>query len=256
MRMRARSLTIVVISTLVVIASLIATATLTGTPLNRTGDKVSDEVPPADLALPFAIEQVRAGDGSVNPFGVVRFSQDRPEYGHAGIDIPLGPAAAIFAVANGEILQSQPANDNRPGYNVTLRITDPRPSGEAWVFIYEHILLDPALTIGSLVQQGQRIGQTALETEFNNHLQLSYAFNNFAYTRSHACWIERLSPDDATAIRTWFDALRGTPDLLNQWRTSVREGQHEWRGLLDTSRFPNGPQLCYPPGTDVRIPAQ
>ncbi|MBI1833341.1 MAG: peptidoglycan DD-metalloendopeptidase family protein [Candidatus Andersenbacteria bacterium] len=251
--MKTRSVWLVIIA---IVATLAVAVTLMGTFRNRGGaDEGNNEAPPAGLALPFAIEHVRAGDGSVNPFGIVRFSQDRPEYGHAGIDIPLGANAAIFAVANGEILQSQPANDGRPGQNVTLHITNHEPSGEAWVFLYEHILLDPNLAVGSRIQGGQRIGQTALETEYNNHFQLSYAFNNFTYTRSHACWVEYLAPDAAADIRGWFAALSAQPILRDSWQTVAREGKHELRGLLDASRFPDGPQLCYPPGTDVRLPA-
>ena len=36
--------------------------------------------------------------------------------------------------------------------------------------------------------------------------------------------------------------------------TVVEEGRFAYRGLLDEAEFPDGPQLCYPPGTDVRVP--
>lgn len=212
---------------------------------------------PSGLALPFDITQIRAVDYDVHPFGIVRFSQDRPEYGHSGIDIPLGRDAVIFAVADGKILDAHPADDDRPGQYVTLQLgTAPKPNGEGWVFLYEHILLDPELAVGSPVQRGQRIGQTAIPTSYNNHLQLSYAFNDFAYFRDHTCWIDNLAPDDAATLTGWFDRVKTTPALQNQWQTYAREGQYELRGLLDASRFPDGPELCYPPGTDVRMPVE
>lgn len=214
------------------------------------------ESPPAGLALPFAIEQARAGDVDLHPFGVVRFSQDRPEYGHSGIDIPLGKNAAIFAVADGEVLQMQPAGDDRPGQNVTLRITDPKQPGEAWIFFYEHIVPDPAITKGNIVKRGQRLGRTALETSHNNHLQLSYAFNNFQYTRSHTCWVDYLAPDAAEDLTAWFSHVSKQPAFREAWQSYTREGKYELRGLLDARRFPGGPQLCYPPGTDVRLPVR
>lgn len=216
----------------------------------RTGG--GPDSPPSGLALPFVMEQIRSGDTSVNPFGVVRFSLDHSEYGHSGIDIPLGHGAVIVAVAKGEILKIDPANDGRPGYNVTLRIATPYRSGEAWVFLYEHIIPDPHFTVGSKVKRGQRLGLTALETSYNNHFQLSYAFNNFSYTRNHTCWIDRLTPKTATELRSWFTQLSAKETFQQVWRTSVREGKYEFRKLLDSSLFPHGPQLCYPPGTDAR----
>lgn len=33
------------------------------------------------------------------------------------------------------------------------------------------------------------------------------------------------------------------------------EGKHPFRGLLDKTKHPDGPQFCYPIGTDVRISA-
>ncbi len=214
------------------------------------------ESPPSGLALPFAIEQIRAGDTSVNPFGLVRFSLDRPEYGHSGIDIPLGRGAVIFAVADGQIVKAQPADDGRPGQYVTLRITKPQRAGEAWIFVYEHVILDPGLTTGSLVKRGRRLGLTALETSYNNHFQLSYAFHAFDYMRNHTCWVDRLTPDTARSLRTWFSGLSAQKAFRDVWQTSTREGKHEFRALLDTRLFPGGPQLCYPPGTDARLPTE
>lgn len=209
---------------------------------------------PTGLALPFAVTQIRARDFDVHPFGVVRFSGDQPEYGHSGIDIPLGPDAAIFAVSDGKILDAYPADDDRPGQYVALQIGAVTQPGEAWVFLYEHILLAPEFAVGAPVHRGERIGTTAIPTNYNNHLQLSYAFNGFTYFRDHTCWIEQLASDGATDLTVWFDGLKTTPALQDQWQTYAREGQYELRGLLDTKRFPDGPQLCYPPGTDVRAP--
>ena len=100
---------------------------------------------PPELVLPFHVDDIREGDAFISPFGVVRWSKDRSEFGHSGIDIPLEPEAAIYAAFAGEIVSVTAATDGRPGSNVTLRSDGKAPPGEGWGFLYEHIFLDPGI---------------------------------------------------------------------------------------------------------------
>ena len=51
-----------------------------------------------------------------------------------------------------------------------------------------------------------------------------------------------------------FSDLLGDGRLAAAWNTVVDDGKYPLRGLADDPRFPDGPQPCYPQGTDVRIP--
>jgi murein DD-endopeptidase MepM/ murein hydrolase activator NlpD len=66
----------------------------------------------------------------MSPFGVVRKPQDRPEYGHSGIDVPLLEGAAILAVADGTIISILPAANKFPGEIVLLLIMRGDREGE------------------------------------------------------------------------------------------------------------------------------
>ena len=56
------------------------------------------------------------------------------------------------------------------------------------------------------------------------------------------------------ALLGYFDALRTTQAFMAQWEGASEEGMRALKALLDSERFPEGPQLCYPFGLDVRTP--
>ena len=86
----------------------------------------------------------------------------------------------------------------------------------------------------------------------NHHLQLTYLFENYAFYRDHHCWLQRLGTADRAGLEARFSEVVAAGDLTAYWRTDQREGRFPLRALLDPARFPDGPQLCYAPGTDVR----
>ena len=43
--------------------------------------------------------------------------------------------------------------------------------------------------------------------------------------------------------------------LSGQWATASEEGMNAYKELLNRERFPEGPQLCYSLGLDVRVRA-
>ncbi len=207
---------------------------------------------PKALALPFAVPDI-VPTGFFSPFGVVRWSLDRPEYGHSGIDVPLRHGAPLYAVADGVILAVTPSIDHRPGSIVTLLFEGRWPAGEGWAFLYEHVELMEGLAEGSRVRRGQEIAWTPLHPhEANNHLQLSYLFIAHAYTREHYCCVEQLRDEDQTAFLVRFDAIRASDTFHRSWETAREEDALVYRALLDETAFPRGPALCYPQGTDVR----
>ena len=60
--------------------------------------------------------------------------------------------------------------------------------------------------------------------------------------------------DDATQneFLAWWGKYSASTHLVNSWDTNVEEGKLPFKGLLDKNKYLDGPQLCYPPGTDVR----
>ena len=89
--------------------------------------------------------------------------------------------------------------------------------------------------------------------ESNNHLQLTYVFNEEGFTRDHTCWVDQLDDEASSAIEAWFTQFKTSEDLLSGWSTAIDEGYYSLRGLLDEEEYPGGPQLCYEPGTDARV---
>ncbi|MDA1256646.1 MAG: peptidoglycan DD-metalloendopeptidase family protein [Chloroflexi bacterium] len=208
---------------------------------------------PADLALPFDASVTLQGREFMTPFGVYRKSADRPGPGHSGIDVPMANGAPMYAVAAGRVLNVEPSSDQRLGETLKIMIGDEVRPGEGWTFIYEHVAREPGITQGATVQRGQLIGTNAMATgESNNHLQLTYQFNEQGFTRDHTCWVDQLSVAASDELDVWFAALKGSDFLLSGWRTATDEEYYPFRGLLDETAYPDGPRLCYAPGTDVR----
>jgi len=219
--------------------------------LNKRAQNTSNNFSGIDLSLPFNIDDIDEQRGEVNPLGVVRFSKDQPEYGHSGVDIPLKQGAPIYAVANGPIVLVKSAGDPWGGQGV-FQLLKSTANGEGWAFIYEHISPAAGMKSGSEIEAGDLLGTKTPPVGFTAHFQLSYVFNNYEFTRGMECWIDDLNKISSNKLMTWWNKYRVSSNLIDSWRTNNEEGRLPFRGLLDTTRFPDGPQLCYPPGTDVR----
>jgi hypothetical protein len=210
--------------------------------------------PPSSLALPFRIEQLDNHGGFFVPFGVVRWSRDRSEFGHSGIDIPLRTGAELLAVGDGVILSVEPNDDHLPGSIIALLLDGNHPAGEGWAFLYEHARLADALAVGDRVERGQPVGTSALERlTGNNHLQLTYTFEAHRFYRNHTCWPAALELPDRRALEERFESISDQEGFATAWSTAEEEGKHPYRALLEEQWGP--PRLCYPAGTDVRVVA-
>ena len=208
--------------------------------------------PPGDLFLPFRIEDVGGGNEFISPFGIVRHSRDAG-HGHGGIDIPLNERAPIYAVADGTILSAEESSDGAGGSDVLLLLSG--SGGEGWGFLYEHVTLEPGIAVGSAVTRGQLIARNGLTTNRrNSHLQLTYLFNDYQFSRDHTCWVNQLDLDANTSLLSYFRAADTQTRLTAQWGSVREEGMFSNKELLNAERFPEGPQLCYQLGLDVRVP--
>lgn len=224
-------------------------------PLVPTGvsDQEQTAVIPSDLTLPLSLDEINLR-GDINPFGVVRSSKDRAELGHSGIDVPLNTGASIYAVAEGQIVSVEPSADERPGSLVKLLIVADQTAGTGWIFLYEHISLLTGLGVNSLVSRGQLIATNAMSPAFGNHLELAYTFNNYPFHSNQSCWVDQLDAPSRSSLLNRFDAeLRTDPRFIDSWRTVQFDGKLAFRELLNTAKYPDGAQLCYPPGTDERV---
>ena len=215
-----------------------------------------DTTTPTGLALPVDVSQIIEG-AIVNPFGVVRSSLDNTAAGHPGIDLVSAMGSPLFAVADGVIVSVVPATDGFPGHLVRIVIGSDAGTGEGWLFLYGHVQLTAGLGVGSAVTRGQRIGDNSLEGErTSNHLELSWGFNSFQFLRDQRCWVDLLASAQRTELLDRFNnVLRVHPEFISAWGTvDFNEGMLPFKELLDLSRFPSGPLMCYPRGTDVRVP--
>ena len=223
-----------------------------------TGPDVNDTavLPPVNLALPVPAAALLEG-AIVNPFGVVRSSLDFVELGHSGIDLVSAQGTAIHAVSDGVIITVDAATDGFPGDAVRLLLSTDAPQGEGWVFLYEHISLLAGLGVGSTVARGEQIAMNPLEIGRSNHLELAWVFNNFLFHRDQCCWVVDLEPTERTALEERFNSvLRVHADFVGVWsQVDFNEGMLPFKQLLNIATYPDGPQMCYPRGTDVRVPA-
>ena len=115
--------------------------------------------------------------------------------------------------------------------------------------------LTSGITEGSTVTRGQLIARNGLTTDRrNNHLQLSYMFNDYTLFRDHRCWVEHLDLSSKRSLLDDFDSVRNTEEFMTRWETASEEGMNAYKELLNKEIFPQGPQLCYALGLDVRVP--
>ena len=212
--------------------------------------RIETSAPAGDLALPFRVEDLAGG--FISPFGIIRHARDAG-HGHGGIDVSLKARAPVYAVADGTILSAERSSDGAGGFDVKLLISG--SDGEGWGFLYEHVVLEPGLAVGSRVSKSQFIARNGLTTNRrNNHLQLSYMFNDYAFFRDQTCWVDHLDPSSQTSLLDYFGSAEIKERVITQWGTAIEEGMKAYTELLNEERFPEGPRLCYPMGLDVRVP--
>ncbi len=222
--------------------------------VTSVGDPQTDSATtPSNLALPIDLSAINLR-GVINPYGVVRFSLDEGRIGHPGIDLPSNTGASFYAVADGRIVSVEPVTDGFPGFAVKLLITEGATAGTGWIFLYEHLVLVAGLAVDSQVTRGQRIGSNPLDPSITNHLELSWAFNNFEFLQNQTCWVPQLDAAGESTFMSAFDNdFRVDQRFIDAWTTVTREGLLPFSELLNTEHFPDGARPCYPPGTDVRV---
>ena len=233
------------------------TSDATGPDVNDTvGPPPVDMLPPVNLALPVPAAALLEG-AMVNPFGVVRSSRDLAALGHSGIDLVTAQGTAIHAVGDGVIVSVDAAPDGFPGDAVRLLLSTDAPEGEGWVLLYEHISLLAGLDVGSSVTRGEQIATNPLEIGRSNHFELAWVFNNFLFHRNQTCWVVQLEAAERAALQSRFnDVIRVHPDFVGAWsQVDFNEGMLPFKELLNIVTYPDGPQICYSNGTDVRVAA-
>lgn len=217
-------------------------------------DPWQDTIPqvPINLALPLVVADIEETETVLSPYGIIRKSGDGG-IGHGGIDFPLRKNSPLYAVVAGTIIKNN-LEDPGGGRTVDILIMPGKFQGDGWIFKYDHINLTPGLKVGDNVEKGQQIGTNAFVERGNNHIGLEYQIKNFTIAREKICWVDYLESDAKQQLKDAFDRIKKTPAFLQFWHTANEEGRYQYRGLLDETTYPNGPQLCYSLGTDARIP--
>ena len=227
-----------------------------GNPMAPTGgdSQPGPAAVPTGLTMPIRVDDINLR-GVINPFGVVRSSLDLGSVGHPGLDVPLTTGAPLFAVADGTIVAVGPSVEARPGSLVKILLAADSTPGSGWVFLYEHVTLGGGLGVDSTVTRGQQIATNPLEPAFGNHLELTHAFNDYAFHEHQTCWVDQLDGASRVDFVNRFNAeLRTDSRFIAAWRTvDFNEGRLPFRELLNTEKYPDGARLCYPPGTDERV---
>ena len=80
-------------------------------------------------------------------------------------------------------------------------------------------------------------------------------FNEYTFYRDHRCWVDHLDPHSKNLLLDYFNSPETVAKLSGQWATASEEGMNAYKELLNRERFPEGPQLCYSLGLDVRVRA-
>jgi hypothetical protein len=217
---------------------------------SETSTKTSENTPPSGLALPFDQSDLNLTTAVINPFGPVRFSMDN-NIGHGGIDIPLSYNAPIYAVSIGIIVEVLEGSEGGGGKDIKLLIGATERADEGWIFIYEHVVLASGIELNSSLAKGQLVGTVPASLP-TNHMQLTYWKNT--YNTNSLCWIAQLESSDFEDY--FLETIRNTANFISSWNDIIQEGYYPFRAFLDTSNYPDGAQLCYPMGTDVRLPAE
>ena len=66
---------------------------------------------------------------------------------------------------------------------------------------------------------------------------------------------DHLDTSSKKLLLDYFNATETVVKLTAQWEATSEEGMSAYRELLNRERFPEGPQLCYSLGLDVRVSA-
>lgn len=207
---------------------------------------------PINLVLPLAVADIEEAETVLSPYGIIRKSGDGG-IGHGGIDFPLRKNGPLYAVASGTIIKNN-LEDPGGGKTVDILIMPGKFQGDGWIFKYDHVNITPGLKVGDYVEKGQQIGTNAFVERGNNHIGLEYQIKNFTIAREKICWVDRLKPIAKQQLENKFNQIKKTPAFIQYWQTANEEGYYQYKSLLDEIKYPNGPQLCYPLGTDARIP--
>jgi len=89
------------------------------------------------------------------------------------------------------------------------------------------------------------------------HIDLRYYSDGFSgYSGEFVCWVDNLESGDRAELQSAWDSAKVTDEFIQGWSTLVMEGNYIFKGFLDSEKFPDGPQMCYPIGTDVREPTK
>ena len=81
---------------------------------------------------------------------------------------------------------------------------------------------------------------------------MSYWENTF--TSNNTYWVDFLA--DSTFAAHFTETIRADSLFISGWEDAEEEGQFPFRGFLDLEQYPEGAKLCYPLGTDVRMPVE
>lgn len=206
---------------------------------------------PTGLSLPFNIIDINENNGDINPIGVYRFSKDTKGRGHSGLDIPLIKDSEIYAVADGEIILIESTGDQWGGMKM-YQLLEQTGDGEGWIYNYDHVTPAKEVVEGKIAKRGELIATKTPPSNFTAHFELSKIFNNFQYTKDNKCWPDLLNETDNRQLNSWWNSYKTTEKLKSGWSSNTEEGKYPFKGLLDITTYPDGPMLCYLPGTDVR----
>jgi len=210
---------------------------------------VTDGNPPTNLGLPYAISDLDLEHGASHPMGVFRFAKDKQP--HPGIDLQLYDGTKILAMSDGTIVGIK--QEGSPvDMGILLQIKE-----SFWGVNYEHFIPDDSLYLGKEISKGDEIGTFVggyTQIPASIHIDFRFYQDGFTgYSGAFVCWIDYLEIDDQVKLQSaWDDAI--TDEFIQGWSTLTMEGNLIFKGLLDSMIYPDGPQMCYPIGTDVREP--
>ena len=217
-------------------------------------DVATRAIPPNNLIAPIDPKAIALGGAPINPFGVVRSELDEGPVGHPGIDLPSAIGTPVLAVAAGRIVTIRQAEPhNLAGQEVRLLIAEGTEAGTGWVFLYAHVSLTAGISHGTEVGAGEPFANSPLSSSDGNHFELAWAFEDFRVHQDPICWVYQLDGSKRMSLEEHFNTvLRTDSRFISGWMSTTFEGRFPFRALLDAQLFPEGAQLCYPTGTDVR----
>ena len=212
--------------------------------------KAGENAPPRGLSLPVVVEELPL-TMDLHPFGVVRSPKDGP-MGHSGIDLRMKKDESLFAVADGIILAIAPVEERAHESEVILLLTAGPEPGTGWGFVYSHVRLAPGITVGRKVRRGMPVAFSLYGDGRGVHFELSYRVREYLHMINQTCWVDQLNQADRRELLDWFGEVSSRPTFIDSWKLPEFGEQYPFRELLDPRKYPNGPQMCYPRGTDVR----